>query len=309
MRPARVRAVRLAPMRTPILLPLVALAAGLAYAGPLATADGTPAVQAAPAASTRGEQVAALRKEWDAVLRAYWEPFQSIKDEKEAQARLEKNPPPDPAPWMDRAWAVFEAEPKDEAAVAALRFMLEQSSDARAERGLDIVLQHQAGSDKLADLVSVLQRRGSSALPRLREFAAKSTSRIVQGVARRACASLMLEDALAARRVQETEPGLRAETFGWMSPAELEAATKVDAAALQAEAEALLELVIKDYGDVPVARGGTLGKACERELYALRNLAIGKTAPDIEGKDLDGVAFKLSDYRGKVVVLDFWGDW
>ena len=33
------------------------------------------------------------------------------------------------------------------------------------------------------------------------------------------------------------------------------------------------------------------------------------SAPEIEGNDLDGVAFKLSDYRGKVVVLDFWGDW
>jgi peroxiredoxin len=32
-------------------------------------------------------------------------------------------------------------------------------------------------------------------------------------------------------------------------------------------------------------------------------------APDIESEDLDGVKFKLSDYRGKVVVLDFWGDW
>jgi peroxiredoxin len=32
-------------------------------------------------------------------------------------------------------------------------------------------------------------------------------------------------------------------------------------------------------------------------------------APDIEGKDMDGVAFKLSDFRGKVVVLDFWGFW
>ena len=32
-------------------------------------------------------------------------------------------------------------------------------------------------------------------------------------------------------------------------------------------------------------------------------------APDIIGHDLDGVPFKLSDYRGKVVVIDFWGDW
>lgn len=37
--------------------------------------------------------------------------------------------------------------------------------------------------------------------------------------------------------------------------------------------------------------------------------ARGKTGPDIAGTDTDGVDFKLSDYRGKVVVLDFWGHW
>lgn len=36
---------------------------------------------------------------------------------------------------------------------------------------------------------------------------------------------------------------------------------------------------------------------------------VGNQAPEITGEDIDGVAFKLSDYRGKVVVLDFWGDW
>jgi len=38
-------------------------------------------------------------------------------------------------------------------------------------------------------------------------------------------------------------------------------------------------------------------------------LGVGKPAPDIDGEDLDGVAFRLSDYRGKVVLLSFWGDW
>ena len=37
--------------------------------------------------------------------------------------------------------------------------------------------------------------------------------------------------------------------------------------------------------------------------------SIGQMAPQISGEDVDGVAFKLSDYRGKVVVLDFWGFW
>ena len=37
--------------------------------------------------------------------------------------------------------------------------------------------------------------------------------------------------------------------------------------------------------------------------------AIGQTAPEITGKDLDGKPMKLSEFRGKVVVLDFWGHW
>jgi hypothetical protein len=36
---------------------------------------------------------------------------------------------------------------------------------------------------------------------------------------------------------------------------------------------------------------------------------VGQMVPEIEGEDLDGQHFKLSDYRGKVVVLDFWGNW
>jgi len=36
---------------------------------------------------------------------------------------------------------------------------------------------------------------------------------------------------------------------------------------------------------------------------------VGRPAPEIIGKDLDGKPMKLSDFRGKVVMLDFWGDW
>ncbi len=36
---------------------------------------------------------------------------------------------------------------------------------------------------------------------------------------------------------------------------------------------------------------------------------VGGTAPDFEGRTIDGFEFKLSDYRGKVVLLDFYGFW
>jgi hypothetical protein len=38
-------------------------------------------------------------------------------------------------------------------------------------------------------------------------------------------------------------------------------------------------------------------------------LAKGQTAPEIDGPDADGHRLRLSDYRGKVVVLDFWATW
>lgn len=37
--------------------------------------------------------------------------------------------------------------------------------------------------------------------------------------------------------------------------------------------------------------------------------AVDQPAPEIVGKDLDGKPMKLSEFRGKVVLLDFWGDW
>lgn len=43
--------------------------------------------------------------------------------------------------------------------------------------------------------------------------------------------------------------------------------------------------------------------------HAKESLKIGEVAPEIVGVDLNGKPMKLSDFRGKVVVLDFWGDW
>jgi cytochrome oxidase Cu insertion factor (SCO1/SenC/PrrC family) len=34
--------------------------------------------------------------------------------------------------------------------------------------------------------------------------------------------------------------------------------------------------------------------------------AVGSPAPEIDGIDTEGEKFKLSEFRGKVVLLDFW---
>src|SRR5262249_18031929 len=71
------------------------------------------------------------------------------------------------------------------------------------------------------------------------------------------------------------------------------------------EIEAVLQQAAEKYGDVKLP-GDTVAERAHAELFAIRNLSVGKEAPDLEGEDQDGKRFKLSDYRGKVVLLDFW---
>lgn len=71
----------------------------------------------------------------------------------------------------------------------------------------------------------------------------------------------------------------------------------------------MLQTVIDDYADIRYKGRKTYGEVATSELFDLQRLQVGMVAPDIEGKDLDEIPFKLSDYRGKVVMLDFWGHW
>jgi len=87
-----------------------------------------------------------------------------------------------------------------------------------------------------------------------------------------------------------------------------DALRKRDRAEAGAEVEALFTRAAEIYGNVKHPYGGTLGEKARSELFELRNLAVGKTPPDIEGVDQHGRPFKLSEYRGRVVLLDFWSE-
>jgi hypothetical protein len=92
---------------------------------------------------------------------------------------------------------------------------------------------------------------------------------------------------------------------------DLPAAKFKESRELQAECEKLFERAVRDFGDVKLAARdlsdrNTVGAKAKGELFGLRHLALGKQAPEMEGQDQDGKHFKLSDYKGKVVLLDFW---
>jgi hypothetical protein len=58
-----------------------------------------------------------------------------------------------------------------------------------------------------------------------------------------------------------------------------------------------------------LAAGTLLADRIAAPRFEKERLQIGMEVPEIEGVDMNGTPFKLSDYRGKVLVLDFWGFW
>lgn len=67
----------------------------------------------------------------------------------------------------------------------------------------------------------------------------------------------------------------------------------------------LLRKAIIDSAEVPL-NGTTVAKLAKDELYIIIHLAKGRVAPDLVGTDSGMRPLKLSDFKGKVLVLLFW---
>lgn len=176
-----------------------------------------------------------------------------------------------------------EAHPKGEEALLALFFVLHPDTEADA-RYLDaaapLILKDHVASDRLTNPPILQMVDDSPAAERLlRGVLEKSPHRAIRAQAGLSL-GLILNGRAHPRQAAARPPG--------------------NAAALAKEAEELFERVATEYADV-----GEVAEKAKGELFEIRHLAVRKTAPDIRGKDSDDREFKLSNYRGKVVVLDF----
>jgi AhpC/TSA family len=264
--------------------------------------------------STPKEKYEALLKEYQTAQDAFFKAYQAAQTDAEKQKIFEAKYPKQEK-YVGKFLELAKKNPKEAFAVDALVWVMNNSMGASKEKknarteALNLLRNEYLKSDKLgAALATLAYDHDKTTETFLRLVLAKSPHRDVQGQACLTLAKYLHNRTGWARRLKENPKA--AKLFeGFLSKEGVQDLLKTDSDKLAKESERLFERVSEKYGDVKHPRRGTLGEVARAQLFEDRHLVIGKVAPEISGEDQDGKQFKLSDYRGKVVVLDFWGNW
>ncbi len=218
------------------------------------------------------------QKEFSAAMRA----AQSDVEREVAQARA-----PKPAEYIVEAVEIAKSAPKTETAAEAWMWTAKLAPQAdRADlmnQAVEALMRDHLASESVAELPGML--RGYA-----RVLAAGESERLL-------------------REVVERAPKGAVQANGVVNLAQLLAGSEPASPERLAEAKRLYQRLASEYGELKDPRGRGFAQLAESALYELEHLQVGMSAPEIEAADLAGVNFKLSDYRGKVVLLDFWGNW
>jgi peroxiredoxin len=246
-----------------------------------------------PADSPRA-QYEALAQEFDTAYQA------AIK------ASLQRPLPHELAP---RFFALAEKFPDDPAAIDALTWIASKCLfGPESAKSLDILARDYSQSERLKAYCSEDSRYGEPFWPYEQLLRAILKNNRHREVRARACVALAVYLKMAK---EKTESHLLRDSLLLPRPPEslanFDRVKKRGLDKVAAESAQLFEEVIDRYADVQLENSFPQNAAefAKGQLFELRNLVIGAKAPEIEGRDLDGKVMKLSDYRGKVVVLDF----
>jgi hypothetical protein len=264
----------------------------------------------APADSAE-QQVDAVIAGYQQAIEDFSHAYQSAKTDQERQ-KLFQSKYPDASKYSPRLLAIAKSHPRTLAALKALQWVMNEggrSTPNQSSEALAVVTRDFASDPKVIDVVKSLAwsiEPGSEQLFRAviksnPDAAAKGTATFMLG--------RFLKNSEENVRSIKSNPQSAEAMAKWFGRDKVDALLKHDPDAMHKEAEELFEKVEKDFPNVEGGFAKTLGQSATAELFEMRHLAIGKTAPEITGADVDGKPMKLSDFRGKVVMLDFWGDW
>ncbi len=286
--------------------------------------------------ATPAEQYQALLKEFNEAARVAYLEGKSDDERSEAIARIDQLSP--------RFLELAATNPMDPIALDALVQVVNlemylQNNTAHAGRGKDsleakaivILLRDHIRSDKLGEACRRMSYGFSKECETfLRTVLEMNPHRDVQGLACLRLAQFLNARSQRLDLLHEQPPGAMLSARrehgdakptpchppqmakgyeGWFGEDYLATLQRQDRAAAVREAEAFFERAAEQYGDVKLPYADTVGVKAKADLHEIRHLSVSKEAPDIDGADQDGKRFKLSDYRGKAVLLYFWSEY
>lgn len=200
---------------------------------------------------------------------------------------------PDALPAVDAALTIAIANPVDDLGFMALRFAfyelrnIDQAIRSDYEDTVFELLEthyiHDLRLDRL--LLGIIRFGGNRGVDLVDEVVARSNLRQLRGRGAYWSASERLKDVDDLSKSADERAQIRAEVMR------------------------MAKLVASEYGDVTVFQGEPGGEAIQPVLYVLDNLAIGQTIPEANAQRIGGDQESLSQYRGNVLLLDFWATW
>ncbi|MBE7502567.1 MAG: sigma-70 family RNA polymerase sigma factor [Verrucomicrobiales bacterium] len=195
-----------------------------------------------------------------------------------ADQPLRPESPPKSGPPVAELLAQMENAPGlPEALDAATRLLLNTPDGPAVELAAEVVRRWHSDNTNLVHLCQELER------------------------VRHRCATNLLEAILE----QNPSAEVRAQACYSLGMLHKDAANYGTNPAATVQAEKLFQSVLSE-SDAKGLGGINLASNARRELDEIQRLFIGKPAPEIAGNDFDGRPVRLSDYRGRVVVVTFW---
>jgi thiol-disulfide isomerase/thioredoxin len=268
------------------------------------------------------EQYKALLKEFDAAVAAW--------DKAVDQAKEGSEPKWPGLEFVARFLKFAEANPTDPAATDALLWVVNKALNIQVggrefyphyRHALELLARGGHLDDKRLGRTCMqgLQYASAASESFLRVLIDQSHDREVRARASLALTKILNDKVLIAAH-SRFDPNSKSpsdrESLGRLDLLYIGYIRGVDPKTSKDQAERLLDQCIKDYGDIVYSRarkpgepGVTIADAAKLTLHELRELSIGKVAPEIVGDDIDGRLMKLSDHKGKVIVLVFWATW
>jgi len=229
-----------------------------------------PVKEAAAKPAVASDPIADLIKEANGLQDTFMKKVRAEKDRAKAM-KLYREGRPDMAPFLKKILDLAKKDPKSASAAKGLAWGYGAFKAEDKSVAGDLLMKHHLDNDVMGNIVSGMARSRTPDIKAIQGIMMASNN---EKVRQRAMATLASVYSRSGKK--EDSIALYRQLTAW--PNITESNSK-----------------LLDYA--------------KQKIFVVENLAVGKVAPDIVGTDEEDKEFKLSDYRGKVVMIDFWGIW